>query len=179
MFLLYYQPKQHLSIDEMMIGAHCRISPKETDSVGHKGLGLSEAKTDYVLGFKVYIGSESDNEKKAMQEGLFWIYYMDNFYTSLELLLDLLKIDVHTSNVRINRKHFPKELVPPDKSMGMDSYIFATSEKFPLMAAWWKDRRDIFVLSSIHKKATEMVLKQPKRLKGEDEHTMPINDRGL
>ena len=55
-FPLYYQPKQHLSIDEMMIGTRCRISflqylPKKPTKWGIKVWVLSEAKTGYVLGF--------------------------------------------------------------------------------------------------------------------------------
>ena len=92
---------------------------------------LSEAKTGYVLGFQVYTGSESDSEQKGAAKrvvldllhgchGKNHLLHVDNFYTSSELLLDLLKIGVYcTGTVHTNRKHFPKELVPADKSMGM------------------------------------------------------------
>ena len=105
------------------------------------------------------------------------LLYVDNFYTSPELLLDLLKIGVYcTGTVRTNRKHFPKELVPADKSMGMGTYRFASCENFPLTAVWWKDRRDVFVLSYVHEKAgTETT----ERFKGEDKHTVSISDSGL
>jgi len=61
-----YQPEQHLSIDEMMIGTRCRISflkyiPKKTNKIWDKGLGVG-----YVLNFQVYTGSarKSKGEKK-------------------------------------------------------------------------------------------------------------------
>ena len=60
----------------------------------------------------MYTGSESDSEKKVLQEGLYWTSYMDameknhllyvdNFYTSPELLLDLLKYTVLVLFARI------------------------------------------------------------------------------
>ena len=181
-FPLYYQPKQHLSIDEMMIGTCCRISflqylPKKPTKWGIKVWVLCEAKTGYVLSVQVYTGSENNADKKGVArrvvldllngyQGKNHLLYVDNFYTSPELLIDLLKIGVYcTGTIRTNRKHFPKELLPPNQSMAMGNYRFATSEKFSLTAAWWKDRRDVFIMSSHHKQATEMVLKQPKGLK--------------
>ena len=102
------------------------------------------------------------------------LLYVDNFYTSAELLLDLLDIGVYcTGTVRTNRKHFPKELVPSSKALPMGNYRFAVSERFSITAAWWKDRRDVFMMSSLHEQATEMVLKRPKGSKDKTEVPSP------
>ena len=94
-------------------------------------------------------------------QGKNYLLYVDNFYTS-ELLIDLLKIGMYcTGTNHTNHKHF-LELLPPNQSMAMGNYRFATSEKFSLTAAWWKDRRNVFIKSSHHKQATKMVLKSPK-----------------
>ena len=188
-FPLYYQPRQHLSIDEMMIGTRCRISflqylPKKPTKWGIKVWILSEAKTGYVLSFQVYTGSENGKDKGVGRrvvldllngyQGKNHLLYVDNFYTSVELLLDLLKIGVYcTGTARTNRKYFPKELVPPKTTMEMGNYRFAVSEKFLLTAAWWKDRRDVFIMSSLHKQATETVLKRPKGSKDKKEVSCP------
>ena len=57
--------------------------------------------------------------------------------------------------------------------MAMGNYRFATSEIFSLTAAWWKDRRDVFVISSLHNQATEVVLKRPKGSKEKVEVPCP------
>ena len=52
-----------------------------------------------------------------------------------------------------------------DKSMPQDSYRFATCSTHPLTASWWKDRKDVYVMSALHKKAIEYVMKRPKGCK--------------
>jgi len=133
----------------------------------------------------VYTGSENDVGRKGVArrvvfdllngfQGKNHLLNVDNFYTSPELLINLLEIGVYcTGTVRKNRKYFPQELVPSDKSMAMGNYRFATSERFSLTTAWWKDRRNVFVMSSLHKQATEMVLKQPKGSKDKVEIPCP------
>ena len=189
-FPLYYQPKQHLSIDEMMLGTRCRVSflqylPKKPTKWGIKIWVLSEAKTGYVFSLQVYTGAESDIDKKGVArrvvldllngyQGKNHLLYVDNFYTSAELLLDLLDIGVYcTGTVCTDRKHFPKELVPSSKALPMGNYRFAVSERFSVTAAWWKDRRDVFMMSSLHKQATETVLKRPKGSKDKKEVPCP------
>ena len=176
-FPLYYQPAQQLSIDEMMIGTRCRVAflqflPKKPTRFGIKVWVNSEAKSGYVLALQVYTGAADDSGKKGVAnrvvmdlmqryEGKNHFLYIDNFYTNPTLLIDLLKKDIFcTGTLRINRKGFPKALIPPNTSMPQGSYRFATTNK--LTAVWWKDRRDVYALSTLHKKAVEVVLKRPK-----------------
>ena len=105
--------------------------PKKPTKWGIKVWVLSEAKTGYVLSFQVYTGSENGKDKKGVArrvvldllngcQGKNHLLYVDNFYTSAKLLLDLLKIGVYcTGTVCTNRKYFPKELVPLKTTMEM------------------------------------------------------------
>jgi len=68
---MYYQPAQHISIDEMMIGTRCRVAflqnmPKKPKRFGIKVWILAEAKMGYVLDLQVYTGAEKDNNKKGL-----------------------------------------------------------------------------------------------------------------
>ena len=70
-FPMYYQPAQHISIDEMMIGTRCRVAflqnmPKKPKRFGIKVWILAEAKMGYVLDLQVYTGAEKDNNKKGL-----------------------------------------------------------------------------------------------------------------
>lgn len=161
-FPKYYQPSRQLSIDEMMIGTRCRVSflqyiPKKPTRFGIKVWVLAEAKSGYVLDFQVYTGA-SDGEKTdksiglghkvVMQlmeayQGKGHCLFIDNFYTSPALLLELLDKGTYcTGTVRTNRRNFPDALRPSKKHQ-MGSFRFATCRKAKLTAAWWRDRRDV------------------------------------
>ena len=178
-FPIYLKPAQQLSVDEMMIGTRCRVAflqylPKKPAKFGIKLWVLSESKSGYVLKFQVYNGAVADAEGKGLSSrvvkdvmqmyyGKNHLLYTDNFYTSPQLVRDLLpKLVYCTGTVRINRKGFPKELIPATKSMEIGSYRFASSEDEQVTAVRWKDRRDVYCLSSAHKNGVQTVLKRPK-----------------
>lgn len=137
----------------------------------------SEAKSGYVLSLHFYTGAADNPEKKGlankvvmdlvqMYEGKNHFLYVHNFYTSPALLIDLLKKEIYCiGTVRTNRKGFPKGLLPPNASMPQGSYRFASSSTHNLTAVWWKDRKDVFVMSTLHKTAIEEVMKRPKGAK--------------
>ena len=166
----------------MMIGTHCRVAflqylPKRPTKFGIKVWVNSEAKTGYVLAMQVYTGAEADTGKKGLAyrvvmdllrlyEGKNHLLYVDNFYTSPTLLADLVKKGIYcTGTVQTDRKGFPKSLIMSDKSMPQGSYRFAACSTHPLTASWWKDRKDVYVMSALHKKAIEYVMKRPKGCK--------------
>ena len=137
----YYYPSRYLSIDEMMVGTRCRISflqylPKKPTKFGIKVWVNAEAKTGYVLNFQVYTGSDPKTKEKGlshrvvmdlMQPYLFKKHclFIDNFYTSVELLGDLLDKGTYcVGTARSNRKHFPLDIVP-DSSASIGSFRFA------------------------------------------------------
>ena len=180
-FSKYYQPSRQLSIDEMMIGTQCRISflqymPKKPTRFGIKVWVIAEAKTGYVLDFTIYTGAtESTDGKKTnlgqkvvlklmeQYRGKGHCLFVDNFYTSPSLLLELLDQGTFcTGTVRTNRKGFPKQLFP-GKNYPSGTFRYAVCKQNDrLIGIWWRDRKDVFVLTTMHNKSASTVLKRPK-----------------
>ena len=144
----------------MTIGTLCRVSflqyiPKKPTIFGIKVWVNSEAKTGYVL---VYTGAEADPPIKELgycvvlelmeqYQGKGYSVFVYNFYTSPEVLLDLLVQGTYcVGTVKNNRKDFPVELIPSE-TMDPGSSRFATVGE--LTAVWC---RDVFVLSTAHGK---------------------------
>lgn len=160
----------------MMIGTRCRISflqyiPKKPTRFGIKVWVLAEAKTGYVLDFDIYTGAEADPVKKGLgyrvvmklieqYQGKGHCVFVDNFYTSPQLLLDLLACSTYcVGTVKTNRKDFPVQLIP-EETMDPGCFRFATAGQ--LTAVWWRDRRDVYALSTMHNKSVVNVLNRPK-----------------
>ena len=180
----YYKPSRYLSIDEMLIGTRCRVSflqyiPKKPTRFGIKVWVNSEAETGYVLCFQVYTGTVASAGKSAglgyrVVMDLMENYrmkghclFIDNFYTSPMLLRDLLCAGTYcTGTVRANRKDFPKEVILIESSLPSGSMRFATSKLLgdlgKMVAVWWRDRRDVLALSTVHNTSATTVLKRPK-----------------
>ena len=181
-FPTYYQPNREISIDEMMIGTRCRVSflqylPKKPCKFGVKVWVLAEAKTGYVIGFQIYTGkTSSENTSKGLgyrvvmdlmepYQGKGHRLFIDNFYTSPALVYDLLQKGTFSAGtIRTNRKQFPNELKVDKKAkknvLEVGNYRFATYEDLTLVL--WHDRRDVYLLSSMHSMSVETVLKRPK-----------------
>ena len=178
-FSKHYHPSRHLSVDEMMIGTRCRLSflqymPKKPTRFGIKVWVIAEAKTGYVLDFSVYTGATDDKKTtnlgqkvvlKLMEQyrGKGHCLFIDNFYTSPSLLLALLDQGTYcTGTVRIIRKGFPKQLIP-DKTYPTGTFRYAVcKQKNQLIGVWWRDRKDVFVLTTMHNKSAAAVMKRPK-----------------
>ncbi len=177
-FPCFYQPEQQLLVDEMMVGTRCRISflqylPKKPTKFGIKIFINSEARTGYVLSFQVYTGKVASNEEGNKGVGhrvvmdlldsflgrKHWVF-VDNFYSSPALFIDLLKNKTYaTGTARTNRKGFP-EMLTSQAKMDIGSYQFAN--KGDLLAVRWQDRREVFMLSTAHNTSVETVMKRPK-----------------
>ena len=177
----YYQPSCHLSIDEMMIGTRCRISflqyiPKKPTRFGIKVWVLAEAKTGYVLDFQVYTGASEEKSERDVSLGHKVVMQLMEPYkgkvtaflltTSTRVLLSFLNYlkrghNYCTGTVCTNRKNFPNAL-KPEKKHPMGSFRFATARNAKLTVAWWRDRRDVYVMSTMHNISASTVLKRPK-----------------
>lgn len=177
-FPRYYQPGRQLAVDEMMIGTRCRISflqylPKKPVKFGIKVFVNSESKTGYVLTFQIYTGKVTSAAPKSVGHRVVldllgpylgkghWLF-TDNYYTSPELLLDLLAKGTYaTGTVRQNRVNFPEVLKSENnKNLDTGTYHFATSGS--LTAVLWHDRKDVTMLSTAHNQSIDIVMKRPK-----------------
>ena len=89
--------------------------------------------------------------------------FIDNFYISPQLLVDLLQKGIYcTGTVKTNRIMFPKELIP-NTAMLPGSFRFASAENpKELLAVYWQDRKNVAVMSTMHNTSAFTVLKRPK-----------------
>ena len=96
-------------------------------------------------------------------EGKGHCLFIDNYYTSPQLLIDLLEKNKYcTGTIRTTRKNLPLDIVP---SGGGDigTFRFATTNK--LTAVWWRDRRGVYAISNMHNTSSTLVMKRPKGCK--------------
>lgn len=161
-----YSPHQQLSIDESMIGTKCRLSfiqylPKKPVKWGVKVFVCSDSVNGYICNFQLYTGK--DPSRPLHPKGLAYdvvmtlaetylgkghIIYTDNFYTSPVLLKDLHDNKTYGSGtIRTNRKHFPKD-IQPVRGEKTDRGHMKFMHYGVLTAVCWKDRKDIFALST-------------------------------
>ena len=201
----------------MMVGTRCRVVflqylPKKPTKFGIKVWVNSEAKSGYVLNFQIYTGSENKTKEKGLgyrvvmdlMEPYFHkghCLFIDNFYTSVKLLIDLLAKGTYCAGTaRSNRKYFPTEIMPSkgtevqpgsfrfaigkEKDSGLQDTEGNTStsgkdkhcsdqddtsgnsnDHFSggkVVAVWWKDRRDVMALSTMHNTSASIIMKRPK-----------------
>ena len=72
---------------------------------------------------------------------------MDNFYTSLNLIKCLKDRETYAcGTIRVNRGEFPKNF--KDTTLEVDKTFYIEMDH--IIAVHWKDKRDVFVMSSIH-----------------------------
>ena len=121
-----------------------------------------------------YTGAANDPERKGVAsrvvkdllqryEGKNHLLYVDNFYSSTTLFIDLLQKGIYcTGTVRTNRKGFPSALIPPQQIHASRLVQVCIIDRQSTAAVWWKDRKDVFVISTLHKKAVDQVMKRPK-----------------
>ena len=179
-FPVYYHAGRELSVDEMMIGTRCRVSflqyiPKKPTKFGIKVWVNSEANTGYVLTFQIYTGAmakDASNSSKSLGHrvvmdllqpylGKGHRLFVDNFYTSIPLFLDLLEHGTYaTGTIVSTRKYFPEGLKAERNRLQIGSYKFAVSEK--MIACIWRDRRDVTMLSTMHSTSVTTVMKRLK-----------------
>ena len=153
--------------------------PQKPCKFGVKVGVLAEAKTGYVLGFQIYTGAASpgdENSSKGLAyrvvmnlmepyQGKGHQLFMDNFYTSFDLVYDLLKKGTSAARtIWSNRKNFPEALKVDKKvktnMLEIGNFRFATFED--LTPVLWRDRHDVYALSSIHNRSVQTAMMRPK-----------------
>lgn len=133
-------------------------------------------KTGYTYDMRVYLG----NDKNIINRNLSASYnvvdimtesvkgkghklYMDNYFSSPELFLHLRneKQINACGTVRCNRKNFPKDISQEKLKTGDIRVRFGHG----MTALRWKDKRDVYMLSSMHhpsKQTASEEIKKPK-----------------
>lgn len=175
-FTDHYHPGKEISIDEQMIGMKSRVSfiqymPKKPKKFGIKIWACCDADTSYCLKYQIYTGASDNGAEHGLATRVVfdlmnpyldkgYHLYIDNFYTSLKLIQELEKRKTYTcGTVRVNRGEFPKAFKVANLDVGSSTYLKMNN----IFAVHWKDKRDVYVLSSIHGNQEEII----QRKKGE------------
>jgi hypothetical protein len=175
-----YTPGRDLSFDEGTCPWKGRLkfkvyNPAKPNKFGIKLYQVSESLSGYILGFDIYSGKtdftggspeefadlvgvnpEATVTTKLvvgllarcglLDEGRH--VYMDNYYTSPELFTELdVRNTYACGTVRKNRRDVPKAF--PEVKLKQGEVIFRRKDN--ILALKWHDKRDIHMLSTIHR----------------------------
>lgn len=163
-FLEAYVPDGYVTVDESMIKFKGRLSfrqylPAKPIKWGVKVWSLAESKTGYLHKFQVYTGKEDGQDKGLTHRVVTDLVghlqntnvhvFMDNFYTSMPLLQELLMRGIYAcGTVRSNRKGLPVELLP--KNIRLEKHQYKVAQKDDLTFCSWMDTKPVLVLSNYH-----------------------------
>lgn len=152
-----YQPAENITIDEGMCKFRGRLvfkqyMPQKPTKYGIKLYMLSESKSGYIWNFNVFCGQSNvvvDVTKNLLGSllGKGHTLYTDRYYTSPTLAIDLEKEQTAiVGTVMKNRKGMPSALKQPNLRKG--EHMFRRQGN--LLALCWKDKRDVYMLSTRH-----------------------------
>lgn len=160
-----YKPTCELSVDESMIGFQGRLSfrqymPKKAKKFGIKVWCLAESRTGYILNFDVYTGKDKSSTRDQQPlassvvinllqpyQGLNHSVYMDNFFTSYQLMLDLASMKIYsTGTYRRGRRGFPTDL--PTLGPSTQRGHFELRQQGNMVAGIWYDNRAVHLASN-------------------------------
>ena len=153
------------------------ITPPKTNWFHIKLFIISEPSTGYICGFKVYTGDASGQSQGNTQElqdasKTFCIVlglldsaqlldighhvYFDNYYNSSDIIDLLHKRKTHAcGTVRKNQKSLPLAVTQAKLKQGETGF----HHKNNLLALKWMDKREVYILSGLHK-ATNVISKK-------------------
>jgi membrane-bound inhibitor of C-type lysozyme len=159
-------PFSNLAIDESLLLWKGRLSFKQyikskRHRFGIKLYILCDCETDFILNFSIYTGGSDYKdplEDRLGKSGIIvrnlikpyfyqaYSLYNDNFYTSPSLAMYLHKKKINScGTVRKNRKCMPD--MHSKLKLG-ERESMCTNK---LLAVHWKDRRDVYMLTTMHK----------------------------
>lgn len=122
---------------------------------------MAESKTGYVTNFQVYTGAIQGQVEKNLSHrivtdlaapyyGSNLTVFMDNFYTGMDLMLDLKARRVQAcGTVRANRKGLPKN-TDLTKKAGLGKHEYRVAQQDDLTFCVWQDTKTVMVLSNYH-----------------------------
>ena len=132
--------------------------PKKPKKFGVKLWALAEALTGYCLRFQIYTGkcggkAEHGLSHRVVMDLMEQYYhknhhvYFDNFHSSPKLLKDLAAKDTFASGtMRIDHGLFSDDFKYSKVAVGDSIFIHEDN----IVSVHWKDKRDVFLISSIH-----------------------------
>ncbi|XP_042856522.1 piggyBac transposable element-derived protein 4-like [Penaeus japonicus] len=165
-FKTVFTPEQKITVDESLFAYRGRHGAVQFIASERARFGLKAYKlcasdgpaAGYTSAFKVYMGQDRGSLPASMKAvtdlmsaaSLFdkgYELYTDNWYSSPTLFHHLQARKTNAvGTVRLNRKFMPKDLRVTKKGQ-IDSRSTATG----MLALSWKDRKDVNMLSTIHR----------------------------
>ncbi|CAF4947421.1 unnamed protein product [Pieris macdunnoughi] len=176
-FQKYYAPKEDICVDESQVPYRGRIIFRQYNkSKRHKyGMKLFKLCTipGYTCKLHLYSGKNIDtinttptNVVMALSEYIFekgHTLATDNWYTSLELAYQLLEKQTHLiGTLRKNRRGLPKAVIDSKLQKGE---TMAMENEDGITVLKWKDKRDVFMLSTKHSDKFAVAVKKGKQIR--------------
>ena len=131
---------------------------KKPKKFGIKLWVLCEALSGYCLQFQIYRGKSDDGAERGLAYRVVFDLlssylnknhhvYFDNFYTSCHLIYDLQKKSTYScGTVRADRGQFLDNF----KKAKLEKCESLFIQKGNIVGVHWKDKRDVFVMTSLH-----------------------------
>ena len=178
---MYCQPEKEISVDERMVRSKARFSFKQyicnkPTKWGFKLWCLCNSSNGYTIKFSVYRGKSGEvSSKKGLSYDVVMhlikdylnqgrTLYVDNFYTSPTLALDLFEFKTHlTGTLDKTRSGVPVEVLTmlemlSDKETSRGDGYYVRDKSVVYCA--WKDTKCILLLSTQHPGHSENTVKR-------------------
>ncbi|XP_046575728.1 piggyBac transposable element-derived protein 4-like [Haliotis rubra] len=174
----FYSPGAYLTVDEQLVPFRGRCGfkqyiPSKPDKYGLKIFWIVDAKTFYPLKAYPYIGKEAGRVQVGLGEKVVMDLArpyarsgrnitMDNYFTSLNLALNLQKDQLTlVGTVRSNRTFVPAEFLPK-RAREVESSIFGFRETATMVSYVPKKSKAVILLSTMHSSPDVIVDKNHK-----------------
>ena len=164
-FSSLFTPGRDQSIDEAMIpfkghSSMKQYMPKKPIKRGFKVWMRAESKSGYVSEFDVYTGKKGDRVERGLGASVVMNLtkkiinknhhvYFDNFFTSINLLLDLQRLGIYSNGtMRADRKGFPADLKKYIKKGLPERGQHVAVQCRNLVVTLWQDTKPFFCSST-------------------------------
>jgi hypothetical protein len=160
----YLAPTEHVTEDEVIVLYKGKVNFERHMPKKHKRFGIKIYKLCHMSGYTydvhVYLWKKRTRSTADMTathatvrhltrkvEGHGHKLYLDNFFSSPDLLDDLTKRKINCcGTVRQNRKGMPRDLLPGNNRLKRGDILSRTRDDLTAMV--WRDKRDVHILQT-------------------------------